>query len=171
MLLATAVGLSLTGCAPDASKAAAILEGESRAKPSFQAALDARATASSSNAFAFGLFGLVRPEKDNFVCSPYAVSTVLSMAMAGAKGPTQQEFREVLHLDLPDGDLYPALGALDVSLAEIKEFTSASSLWGQTGMPYQQEFVDLLGTRPTAPRSGWSTSTTTRQRPKPSTSG
>ena len=51
----------------------------------------------------------------------------------------------MLHLDLPKERLYPALGALDLSLAGIKDFTSASSLWGQTGQPYQQAFVDLLG--------------------------
>jgi serpin B len=145
LLLVIAVGLPLTGCASDATEAAAVLGGESQAKPSSQATFDAGAAASSSNAFAFDLFGAVRPEEGNFVCSPYAVSTVLSMAMAGAKGPTQQEFRDVLHLDLPRESLYPALGALDVSLAKVKDFTSASSLWGQTGMSYQHEFVDLLG--------------------------
>ncbi len=151
LLLVIAVGLALAGCAPSGTEAAAILKGESQAKPSSQATLNATAAASSGNAFAFDLFGAVRPEERNFVCSPYAISTVLSMAMAGAKGPTQQEFREVLHLDLPEESLYPALGALDVSLAKIDEFTSASSLWGQTGMPYQQEFVDLLGRTYDAP--------------------
>jgi serpin B len=145
LLLGIALGLPLTGCARDATEAAAVLKGDSQAKPSKQATLDAGDAASSSNAFAYDLFGAVRPEEGNFVCSPYAVSTVLSMAMAGARGRTELEFREVLHLDLPQDSLFPALGALDVSLAEIEEFTSASSLWGQTGTPYEQEFVDLLG--------------------------
>jgi serpin B len=145
LLLISAVGLVLAGCAPSGTEAAAVLKGGSQAKPSSQATLDATATAASSNAFAFDLFGTIRPEERNFVCSPYAVSTVLSMAMAGAKGSTQREFRDVLHLDLPQESLYPALGALDVSLAKIEEFTSASSLWGQTGMAYEQEFVDVLG--------------------------
>ena len=69
------------------------------------------------------------------------------MTMAGARGETEQEFARVLHLDLPKERLYPALGALDLSLAGIKDYpsTSASSLWGQTGQAYQQAFVDLLG--------------------------
>jgi serpin B len=153
VVLMAALLVALAGCgAPSdnqlqtsAKSASAVLSGQHRAKPTSEAKGDAAAVAASSNAFAFDLFGAIRPEERNFVCSPYGVSVVLSMAMAGARGVTQQEFAQVLHLDLPEGTLFPALGALDVSLAGIKDLTSASSLWGQTGQPYEQSFVDLLG--------------------------
>jgi serine protease inhibitor len=125
--------------------ASAVLTGQHQARPSAEAKNDLPAAAASSNAFTFDLFGAGRPEESNFVCSPYGVSVVLSMAMAGAKGLTQQEFARVLHLDLPEERVYPALGALDISLSDIKDFTSASSLWGQTGQPYERGFVDLIG--------------------------
>lgn len=153
ILLVAAIVLSLAGCGTQprgeqqvsSRSASAVLTGKSQAGASAEAESDVPLVAASSNAFAFDLFGAIRPKDGNFVCSPYGVSVVLSMTMAGARGETEQEFAEVLHLGLPKERLYPALGALDLSLADIEDFTSASSLWGQTGQPYEQAFVDLLG--------------------------
>ncbi len=144
LMFLAALGLLVAGCGSGGSKAP-VLEGPAQTKPSSHAMEDIAAVASGGNAFALDLFGVIRPADGNFVCSPYAVSTVLSLAMAGARGQTEQEFRTVLHADLADASLYPALGALDVSLSEIADFVPASALWGQAGMPYQKAFVDLLG--------------------------
>jgi serpin B len=103
------------------------------------------AVAAGNNAFSFDFFRAVRSKSHNLVVSPYGLFSVLSMAMAGAKGETRQEMSDVLRLDLPEGQLYPALGALASSLVNIPDLTSASALWGQTGRSYERPFVNLLG--------------------------
>jgi serpin B len=127
------------------SNASAVLVGKSQAIPSVEAKMDISTVAASSNDFSFELFKAIRSDSENLVYSPYGLSVVLSMTMAGAKGDTQQELSQVLHLGLPESRLYPALGALDSSLAGLNDFTSASALWGQTGRQYEQAFIDLLG--------------------------
>jgi serpin B len=153
IFVAAAIVFLVAGCGTQpggeqqisSKSASAVLTGKSQARASAGAESDVPLVAASSNAFAFDLFGAIRPKDGNFVCSPYGVAAVLSMTMAGARGETEEEFARVLHLDLPKERLYPALGALDLSLADIEDFTSASSLWGQTGQPYEKAFVDLLG--------------------------
>jgi serpin B len=123
-----------------------VLAGKSQAEPSTQAKSDARVVAGSSNLFGFELFGTIRSKTENLVVSPYGLSVVLSMAMAGANGETRQQMADVLHLTLPEGQLYPALGALASLLADVPDLALASALWGQSGLSYQSGFIDLLGT-------------------------
>jgi serpin B len=142
---AQATGETSATRATSAKVASDVLRGGHQAVPSPQAERDAPRAAADSNAFGFDLFGALRPEDKNFVCSPYVISVVLSQAMAGAKGPTRQQFAQVLRMDFPEESLFPALGALDRSLDDIEDFSSVSSLWGQIGKKYEQSFVDLLG--------------------------
>jgi serine protease inhibitor len=140
VLLAASV-LAVVGCGSQtgtgqlmsSNAASAVLKAGSRVEPSAAAKNDVGAVAASNNAFAFDLFAAMRPKDGNLVYSPYGLSAVLSMTMAGAKGETQREFARVLHLGLSEDRLYPALGALDSSLAGINDLTSASSPWGQSG--------------------------------------
>ena len=140
--LVITIGLPVVGCGTGAS---AVLDGKSQAKPSAQAKSDLVTVAAASNAFAFDLFRYVRSEEQNLAFSPYGLSVVLSMAMGGAKSDTYQELADTLHLDLPADRLFPASGALDQSLDGISDLTSASALWGQTGLSYQRDYIDLLG--------------------------
>jgi serpin B len=143
--LVAVIGLPVVGCGSQSVNGASVLEGKSQTKPSPQANSDMSTVATAGNAFAFDLFGTLRSKEQNLVYSPYGLSVVLSMAMGGAKGDTYQELADTLHLDLPADRLFPALGALDQSLDHISDLTSASSLWGQKGLSYQRDYIDLLG--------------------------
>ncbi len=66
------------------------------------------------------------------------------MTMAGARGETQQEMAKVLHLVLVENRLYPALGSLGDSLADITDFTSVPAVWGQDGFVYEAPFLNLV---------------------------
>jgi serpin B len=157
LLAAIVLSASACGTSPGAEmqvssdSASAVLTGEPQAEPSTQAQRDMHAVAAGNNEFSFDLFRVVRSKSENLVISPYGLSVVLSMTMAGAKGETRQEMADVLHLSLAEGQLYPALGALASSLADIEDFTSASALWGQTGLNYKSDFIDLLGSTYGAP--------------------
>jgi serpin B len=142
--LVVGVSLPLAGCGAAAGGAAA-LHGKGQAEPSAQAKSDLPAVVAGCNALAFDLFRTIRSEEDSVVYSPYGLSLVLTMAMGGAKGDTYRDLANTLHQDLPAGRLFPALGALDRSLARVGELTSASALWGQTGLSYERDYVDLLG--------------------------
>ena len=106
---------------------------------------DVAEAAASSNAFSLDLFRSVRPENDNMVCSPYSAFLALTMTMAGAKGETQNEMKQMLHITLPDQRLYPAINDLDHTLVAGGGFACANSIWGQTGRTFKEPFVDLVG--------------------------
>jgi serpin B len=101
--------------------------------------------AAADNAFSLDLFRSVRKKDENLVCSPYSASLALSMTMAGAKGKTQDEMRQVLRFTLPDDRLHQAVNDLDQTLALGDSFTCANSIWGQTGRNFKQPFIDLVG--------------------------
>ena len=117
------------------------------------------------------LFRSVRTKNENLVCSPYSASLALTMTMAGAKGETQQEMKQVLHISLPDQRLHQAVNDLDKTLAVGGSFKCANFIWGQTGRSFKQPFVVLWATT-TGLRSGCSTWTPTTPEPaRPSTTG
>jgi serpin B len=120
--------------------------------PSLPARLDAEvsggdlaAVVTSNNEFSLAVFQAARKGDQNLVCSPYSLSTALSMTMAGAKGRTQEEMKQVMRFTLPYDRLYPAINALDQSLTGAESFTSANGLWAQAGRTIKQPFVDITG--------------------------
>jgi serpin B len=106
---------------------------------------DIATLAAANNEFSLAFFKKVRVSGQNVVCSPYSLSTALSMTMAGAKGKTFDEMKQVLRLTLPEDALYPAINALDQSLIANGAFATANALWVQTGRQLKQPFVDVTG--------------------------
>ncbi len=101
--------------------------------------------AAADNAFTLALFQAVRVSDENLVCSPYSAATVLTMAMAGARGQTLEEMKQALRITLPYYGLHRAVNALDQSLTADGRFTSANGLWAQTGRVIKQPFVNVAG--------------------------
>src|SRR4051812_6671456 len=62
--------------------------------------------ATDNTRFAFDLFRQL-PREGNLVVSPFAVSCVTSMALAGARGETAEEMKKGLRLTLADEKLHP----------------------------------------------------------------
>lgn len=112
------------------------------------------------NAFAFDLFQQVRGDHDNLFFSPLSIHQALGMTWAGARGQTADEMAAALHFDLPQDRLHPAANRLDLMLssrgAEVDcasadcpqgqrfQLSIANSLWGQTGYPFLDAFLDTL---------------------------
>jgi len=78
--------------------------------------------------------------------SPFSISTALSMASAGSRGPTLEQMRSVLHLSSPE-KLHSTNAALLRQVNDPKQkghtLAAANALWGQKGFPFRKEFLDL----------------------------
>jgi serpin B len=108
-----------------------------------------------NNAFALDLYHAVSGTGDNLILSPYSVSLALAMTYAGAGGTTEQQMAATLHFTLPQDELHAAFKSLEASLpqagsedtqSEDQRFrlAIANALWGQSGYPFRQDYLDLV---------------------------
>lgn len=120
----------------------------------------AAVAAAAINAFGADLHARLvadRPD-ENLVFSPASILLALTMARAGAAGETASEMDAVLHVDDADA-FYPAVNALSAALdalnGEVQDAAGetvelvlriANALWGQSGLAFEQPFLDLLAT-------------------------
>jgi serpin B len=109
--------------------------------------------------FAVELFQAVSKANENLFLSPYSISLSLAMAGSGARGQTQSEIDQVLHLQLPQEMIPAAFNALNQSLAvgtsptnsdsgqgEKFKLKIAAATWGQKGFQIRPAYLDLLHT-------------------------
>lgn len=100
--------------------------------------------------FAFELYQAVREKDGNVLFSPYSISLALAMVRAGARAVTERQLADGLHFALEQEVFHPAFNALgqklDVGDDDPFELRIANALWGQTGYPFRQEFLDTLAT-------------------------
>ncbi len=107
-------------------------------------------------ALAGGLYGRLAVEPGNLVLSPYSVAVALGMTLPGAGGRTATEMRAVLGVT-DDVRFHAGLNALtayveglagpqdraDGTTAELA-LDGANQLYGQQGVGWEREFLDLL---------------------------
>jgi len=119
---------------------------------------EARAAAVEAvTAFTADLYTAAAPRgTGNLVCSPYSVAVGLGMTVQGARGGTAAEMLRVLHGTDARG-LAAGLNGIDAELArrpgqvpggsgeaQRLDLSAANSLWGQEGVAWHQEFLDVL---------------------------
>lgn len=107
--------------------------------------------------FAGRLYRELAAEPGNLVLSPYSVAIALGMTLVGANGRTAAEMREVLHAERLGDRWHKGLNAVtagtdarageqeraDGSMATI-ELATANQLFGQRGVGWEADFLDLL---------------------------
>ncbi|MBL8785956.1 MAG: serpin family protein [Deltaproteobacteria bacterium] len=122
------------------------------------AANDAELTTlvAGNTTFALDLYRWLRTDKpgDNLFYSPHSISVALAMTYAGARGTTADEMAATLHFDLADPTLHAAMNRLalaldsreDVEVPDGEPFTLrvSNAIWGLSGYPYGQPFIDTL---------------------------
>ncbi|NQT59364.1 MAG: serpin family protein [Bacteroidetes bacterium] len=103
------------------------------------------------NSFAVSLYNQISNTEGNILFSPYSIHIAMAMTYAGARNQTEQEMAETLLFTLGQEGTHYSLNALDSRLVSVDEtdtgsflFRTANSIWGQTGMPFSQPFLDIL---------------------------
>lgn len=103
------------------------------------------------HAFALNLYARLRKPAENLFFSPFSITTALAMTYAGARGNTAAQMAAACGFDLPPERLHAKFGALiaDLNSMERKAGTShqllvANALWGRKGMPFRNEFLELV---------------------------
>lgn len=115
----------------------------------FVSSPEIKAVVEGNNAFALDLYQKLRGKPGNLFLSPFSISTALAMTSAGARGQTEVEMTNVLHLNLPPEKLHPAFRALLARMDRIQRWNriilkSANSLWCQQDYPFVLGFLKLL---------------------------
>lgn len=116
---------------------------------------DMKSLAEGNNNLTFDLYPLLQPKEKNFFYSPYSISSVLAMALAGARGDTASQMADVSHFTLPLEQIHPAFNAIETELlSHTKDpggsneggfiLNLANSIWGQENRPFQNEYLDTL---------------------------
>lgn len=122
---------------------------------------DPTAAAMAVNAFAVDLYerlAAIDPNA-NLVFSPASIAIALAMTSAGAKGATLAEMDEVLNITDP-ATIHRSMNGLAMALAAVDQshdntadggtgtsevaLSIANSLWLQSGLDFEQAFLDLL---------------------------
>ena len=139
------VGLGLTiGCQRAVEPANEIVEPPPDVPPE-----DLTALVEGNNQFALDLYKkLAETEKGNIFFSPYSISSALAMTYAGARGQTAEEMAKVLGIAKLGDKVHPAHASLAYKLKSAggkdkPEFHIANALWGQQGLPFKPEFLQL----------------------------
>jgi serine protease inhibitor len=119
-------------------------------------AADAQALLDGNNAFAFAFYHQVQTHAGNLVYSPYSISLAAAMLYGGAGGETASQIAGSLHFTLQADQIHPALNALSLDLAQRPaqskkvdpknpmQLYLANAVWGQSGYPFEQAYLDLL---------------------------
>ncbi|OHB79589.1 MAG: hypothetical protein A2W31_03250 [Planctomycetes bacterium RBG_16_64_10] len=108
-----------------------------------------RSVVDGNNQFAFDLYAQLASQRpDNVFFSPYSIFTAFGMLYAGAAGATAAQMADVLHFELPQEQLHPAMGELvrslnDENRAEYR-LAVANRLWGQQDYPFLDSFLGTL---------------------------
>jgi len=106
------------------------------------------AVTEANMAFALDLYGQLKSTPGNVFFSPYSISTCLTMTYAGARGETEKQMRQVLHLESEQRKVHSAFGELQGQLGKAGEqngieLNVANCLWAQNAYPFLPAFLDI----------------------------
>jgi serpin B len=98
--------------------------------------------------FALALYGRLASNEGNLFLAPYSMSSALAMTYAGARGNTAAQMADALRFTLKGDALHAsfatATGALNArGKAGDFELSVANALWGQRGVDFLDEFLEI----------------------------
>ncbi|MFC2011175.1 serpin family protein [Chloroflexota bacterium] len=153
-VLMVIVIMGLTACSQPAS--AGILQSEKPRVTEPQVGHGDLATLVDGNSeFASDLYQTLKDTGGNLFYSPYSISQALAMTYAGARGETEEQMADTLHLLLPQDSLHPAFNDLDIDLRSRGEgakgkdeegfrLNIVNAIWGQKDYEFLSEYLDIL---------------------------
>ena len=106
------------------------------------------AAGSGEQAFALSLYGQVASGAGNVAIAPSSIATVLGMVAAGAKGATEQQLVDALHVAVPADQLHAAIGGLVRALQQRSgdgvTLSEVDQTWVQQRLALLQDFTRTL---------------------------
>ncbi len=153
-LMATALVLSMAGCAPTAA-ADEVKSDAPRDSATSLPVNELTELVDGNTMFAFDLYRQVIGNSENVFFSPYSVSMALAMTYAGAREETAKEMAGAMQFYLPQASLHPAFNYLDRQLAMRGEgaqgkdgegfrLNVVNAIWGQRDHRFESGFLDML---------------------------
>ena len=127
-----------------------------RSAPSAPAA-DVESLVRGTNGFALALLRdeIAASDDANTVVGPYSISAASALLHAGTRGRTAEEVAQVMGFDLPTEQVAAAFNALDQEIASRASrrvaLNNVSQLFGQTGYPFEAEYLDVAAAQFGAP--------------------
>jgi serine protease inhibitor len=112
-------------------------------------AADKDAIVSGNTRIAVDVYATLRGQDGNLFFSPYSVSTALAMTYAGAHGTTADQIARALRFSLPPARLHAGFATLmkevngDPERRPCHELYTANALWGQRGVTFQGDFLEI----------------------------
>ncbi|MDC0707770.1 serpin family protein [Stigmatella sp. ncwal1] len=105
--------------------------------------------------FGASLYRKIAKPGENLFFSPFSITQALSMVYTGARGNTEAEMAETLHVSLPQARLHPASNALNLKLQAQADATVGgqgtptflrlvNATWSQKGFSFVPAFLDVL---------------------------
>lgn len=139
------LGIAIAACEPP-EPGEVLATGKRRDTAPLVSADELSSVAAGERSFAFQLFAQLRTEPGNLFFSPFSISSALLLTYAGARGDTAAQMATALSLPpLAEGRIHPARNALDLAVDEgSDQLETANAVFGQTGHPFEQAYVDLL---------------------------
>ncbi len=108
-----------------------------------------RVLVEAETAFALDLYAQLKARPGNLFFSPYSISTALAMTSTGARGATEKQMNQVLHLEASQGSVHSSFAELQNQLNEAGkqdgiELNVANAVWGQQGHPFLPAFLKTV---------------------------
>jgi len=115
----------------------------------FTPSSEVKSVVDGNSAFALDLYQKLKERPGNLFFSPFSISTALAMTSTGARGRTEMEMTNILHLTMPRENLLPAFKTLLERTEKIQRSNRivlklANSLWYQKDYPFKPEFSRLV---------------------------
>ncbi|MFO0957367.1 MAG: serpin family protein [Isosphaeraceae bacterium] len=99
-------------------------------------------------AFGLDLYNQLRTGEGNRAIAPTSIATALAMAYAGARGDTAEQMGRVLRVGQSAAAYHEGRAALKAALAppdgSSYQLRAADALWGQSGEPFRQDYLELV---------------------------
>jgi serpin B len=102
-----------------------------------------------NTAFAIDLYKAIAKPGENLFFSPYSISIALAMTLVGARGETEQQMKEVMHLPFDGQTLHREFAALAARLKKSQQkghvmMRSANALYPQDGYDLLPSFLKTV---------------------------
>jgi serpin B len=150
----------VTPAAPHVAEIVELKSRNARTQPRGSRLQDVPAAARADLELGLRLYELLTKDNDeNLFFSPYSLSTATSMLLAGARGETAAEIRDLLGVPGSDDEWHDARNRMERAFADPDgrwlprgdevaipmQLEATNGFFGQSGYDFRDEFLDVLG--------------------------